>query len=289
MMEEKKTILAVLAHPDDESFGMGGTLAHYASMGVDVYLVCATRGEVGEVDPEMMKGFASKGELREAELRCAAEELGIREVFFLDYRDSGMAGTEDNRHPDALAAQPLEQVTGKVVHYIRKLKPDVVVTFDPVGGYHHPDHIAIHRATEQAFKAAGDSQKYADVLQPYQPVRLYYHIFPRRFMRIAVKVMRFIGKDPTRFGRNQDINLEVLAGDQDYPRHVKVRFSRQAAQKQKAAECHASQLDFGQQSPSLLKWIRLISQNVDYFMQAYPVAPDNYRAKGLFPREDMNC
>lgn len=282
MTQEKKTILAVLAHPDDESFGMGGTLAFYASSGADVYLVCATRGEVGIVAPEMMQGYASKGELREAELRCAAEELGIHDVFFLDYRDSGMAGTDDNNHPNALAAQPLEQVTEKVVHYIRKLKPNVVVTFDPVGGYHHPDHIAIHNATVKAFEAAGDASKYKGDLPAFTPEKLFYHIFPRHFMRWAVKVMRFIGKDPTRFGRNQDINLEVLAGDQDYPHHVKIRFGRQAAQKQKAAECHASQLDFGKQSPPLLKWIRLLSQNVDYFMQAYPAVPDNYRTSSLF-------
>ena len=92
-MNDKKKILAVLAHPDDETFGMGGTLAYYAQQGVEVYLVCATRGEVGEVEPEMMQGFSSKGELREHELRCAAKTLGIREVYFLDYRDSGMAGS----------------------------------------------------------------------------------------------------------------------------------------------------------------------------------------------------
>ncbi len=101
-------------------------------------------------------------------------------------------------------------------------------------------------------------------------------------MRLAVKVMRFLGKAPTSFGRNNDINLEMLAGDADYPQHIKVRFGKQAQQKLKASECHASQLDFGQQSPPLLNWIRLASSNVDYFMQAYPVVPDNYRANSLF-------
>ena len=71
-MGEKKVLLSVLAHPDDESFGMGGTLAHYANQGVDVYLICATRGEVGEVAPEYLKSYPSIAELREAELRCAA-------------------------------------------------------------------------------------------------------------------------------------------------------------------------------------------------------------------------
>jgi N-acetyl-1-D-myo-inositol-2-amino-2-deoxy-alpha-D-glucopyranoside deacetylase len=105
---KKSTLLAVLAHPDDESFGMGGTLALYAARGVEVHLVCATRGEVGEVSPELMKGFSSIAERREAELRCAAGVLGLAGVHFLDYRDSGMPGSEDNTHPQALAAQPLE-------------------------------------------------------------------------------------------------------------------------------------------------------------------------------------
>ena len=78
---QNKLILAVLAHPDDESFGMGGTLALYAARGADVYLVCATRGEVGEVAPEMLQGFNSIAELRESELRCAAGILGSERRF----------------------------------------------------------------------------------------------------------------------------------------------------------------------------------------------------------------
>ena len=77
-MAEKKTLLAVLAHPDDETFGMGGTLALYAHQGVDVYLVCATRGEVGEMEEKYMRGFETIAERREAELRCAAENLGLK-------------------------------------------------------------------------------------------------------------------------------------------------------------------------------------------------------------------
>ena len=105
----------VLAHPDDESFGMGGTLALYAQKGCDVYLICATRGEVGDVDPKHLEGFSSVAELREGELRCAAGHLGLKDVFFLDYRDSGMPGSPDNQHPDAQVAHPVEEVAGKVV------------------------------------------------------------------------------------------------------------------------------------------------------------------------------
>ena len=141
-MTDKKVILVVLAHPDDETFGMGGTLAYYAHSGVEVYLVCATRGEVGEVPEGMMDGFTSVAELRESELRCAAGTLGLAGVYFLGYRDSGMPGSPDNQNPQALAAADQDKVVGEVVHYIRLLKPQIVLTFDPIGGYRHPDHIA---------------------------------------------------------------------------------------------------------------------------------------------------
>ena len=106
MENGQKTILAVLAHPDDESFGMGGTLALYARQGATVHLVCATRGEAGSVDPRYLEGFASIAERRKAELRCAAEKLGLAGVHFLDYRDSGMPGSPDNTHPQSLSLRP---------------------------------------------------------------------------------------------------------------------------------------------------------------------------------------
>ena len=132
--EGKRTLLAVLAHPDDETFGMGGTLALYAQRGVAVHLVCATRGEVGEVAQHFLEDFQSIGDLREHELRCAARNLGLAGVHFLDYRDSGMAGSLENQHPQSLAAAPLDEVAARVTAYIRDLRPHVVLTFDPVGG-----------------------------------------------------------------------------------------------------------------------------------------------------------
>ena len=94
-------MLAVLAHPDDESFGMGGTLALYARRGVAVHLVCATRGEAGEVDEQLLSGKRSIAELRENELRCAAQKLGLAGVHFLGYRDSGMAGSGWRERPES--------------------------------------------------------------------------------------------------------------------------------------------------------------------------------------------
>src|SRR5512136_1207883 len=213
-----QTLLAVLAHPDDESFGMGGTLAFYAARGAGVYLVCATRGEVGDVTPELLKGFNSVAELREFELRCAAGILGLKGVHFLDYRDSGMPGSLDNKHPRALAAQPLDEVAANVVCYIRELKPQVVLTFDPIGGYRHPDHVAIHQATVRAFEQAANPNFAPQNLPVYQPERLYFHTFPKGFLKFQIRLARLMGRDPHKLGINGDIDMAAIAEVQ-FPIH----------------------------------------------------------------------
>jgi len=278
----QKTLLAVLAHPDDESFGMGGTLALYAERGVDVQLVCATRGEVGEVGPEYLQGYTSIADLRESELRCAAGHLGLKEVHFLDYRDSGMVGSPDNDHPQALVAAPVNEVAAKVVDYMRELKPQVVLTFDPIGGYRHPDHIHIHEATKLAFDLAGDAA-FERVLPPYKPQKLYYHTIPKRFIRFAVNLLRLIGKDPSRWGRNEDIDLTQLMVN--FPTHAQINYRIVAKRKEAASFCHASQI-----GPSItggpFRWLfRLFGfGNKDLFMKASPAPPsDNAKIeKDLF-------
>jgi N-acetyl-1-D-myo-inositol-2-amino-2-deoxy-alpha-D-glucopyranoside deacetylase/mycothiol S-conjugate amidase len=281
-MTEKK-MLVVLAHPDDESFGMGGTLAYYASQGVEIHLVCATKGEAGDVADEYMQGYDSVAAVREAELRCAVEMLGLSALHFLNYRDSGMAGTKANKHADALAGKPLDEVAEKVVRHIRELQPQVVVTFDPVGGYHHPDHIAIHRATVRAFHAAGDASEFQGTGSPFQPEKLYYSVFSRRSLRIAIRLLRLFGRNPRKFGRNQDIDLVELAGDEDYPEHAIIDYKGFVAQKEAADACHASQLD---PNPSFLsrmfRRVRGFGSGKDTFMRAYPPAPDGFRTTDLF-------
>jgi len=281
-MKESKKILSVLAHPDDETFGMGGTLAFYASQGVEVHLICATKGEAGDVKPELLKDYASIADRRESELRCAADTLGLKKVTFLGYRDSGMNGTEDNQNPNAFINAPFEEVVGKIVSYIRDFKPDVVLTFDPVGGYHHPDHIYIQKATVAAFEAASDAEQYPQPGPAFQPKKLFYHIFPRGFVRFAVKAYKLLGKDPTRFGRNHDINLEELASDADYPTHVKIDYRKVDHLKEKASNCHESQLNFDNQSPLVLKIARYLVSGTDSYMQAYPPVPEDYRQTDLF-------
>jgi LmbE family N-acetylglucosaminyl deacetylase len=269
------TLLAVLAHPDDESFGMGGTLALYARRGCNVYLVCATRGEVGTVDPEHMRSYKSIAELREAELRCAAEHLGLKDVFFLDYRDSGMPGSEDNQHPNAQAAHPVAEVAGRVVKYIRNLKPDAVLTFDPIGGYRHPDHIHIHQATVLAFEKADDVSFHPESGSPFKPRFLYFHVFPHRLLRVITRIMPLVGIDPRKFGRNKDVDLKALV-DFDFPVHVRIDTRSASDAKDAAALCHASQ-GGAQMRRGLMGIVsRALGEHEDY-MRACPPVKNGHR------------
>lgn len=283
-------MLAVLAHPDDESFGMGGTLAFYADCGAAVYLVCATRGEVGEVDAEYLAGYDSIAERREAELQCAARALGLTGVYLLGYRDSGMPNTPANHHPNALAAAPLEEVIARVVHYIRRVRPQVVLTFDPIGGYHHPDHIAVQRATVAAFEAANNPAAYPDTegLPPYRPQKLYFHTFPRLFLRVMVRLMPLFGKDPRRFGRNHDIDLTSIAVE-DFPTHARIDYLSVERRQMAAAACHASQ---GGGSGTIRVLMGLVfrllgAHGRDTFMRAYPPPTQGLQEHNLFEGVDF--
>lgn len=275
-----KTILAVLAHPDDESFGMGGTLALYASRGADVYLVCATRGEAGEADAEHLKGFTSVGEMRESELRCAAGILGLKGVFFLGYRDSGMAGSEANQHPEAQIRHPVQEVAGRVVKYIRELKPDVVLTFDPIGGYRHPDHIHIQQAATLAFERANDPAFFPEAGAPFAPQALYFHTMPHGFLKVAVFLLRLFGKDPRKFGKNGDIDLTSIA-EANFPVHARINIRRVWEKKEQASACHSSQ-GGGGTGRGLRGVLARLFGGSETFMRAYPPLHGKRVFKDLF-------
>jgi LmbE family N-acetylglucosaminyl deacetylase len=155
--------MAVLAHPDDESLGFGGTLAKYASEGIDVYLLTATRGDNGRYrghppGDAQHPGSSALAAIREAELRAAASVLGVREVALLDYRDQHLDG--------ANTAEAVSCIAG----HLRRVRPDVVVTFGPDGAYGHPDHIAISQLTTAAVVASADSA--------FHVSKLYYLAWP---------------------------------------------------------------------------------------------------------------
>jgi LmbE family N-acetylglucosaminyl deacetylase len=172
-MNDPLRLLCVFAHPDDESLGTGGILAKYAAEGVATYLITATRGERGwPGPPEANPGETALGRLREAELRAAAAVLGVQDLTLLDYIDG-----------DLDQADPAEAV-GQIVAQIRRLRPQVVVTFDTYGAYGHPDHIAICQFTTAACVAAADAAYAPAAGAAHQVAKLYYFVSTAEFLGI---------------------------------------------------------------------------------------------------------
>ena len=209
-----KRLLGAFAHPDDEGI-VSGALLQYSTSGVETGLVCATRGEVGEIADPALATPENLGQVREGEMRAAAEVLGVHNLWFLDYRDSGMAGTPENADARAFAQASAAEVVGKLVKIIREFRPQVIVTFDESGAYGHPDHIAIYRYTTSAFHAAADAVQYADLGPAHSVSKLYYSSFPRSALRAIGEWMStqnyegsFSGLDPEKLGMpDEQINV----------------------------------------------------------------------------------
>ena len=273
-----RRLLAVTAHPDDETFGPGGTLALYARRGVETYLVCATRGEVGEA-PQGLQGYASIAEMREAELRCASRILGLKQVHLLGYRDSGMPGSPDNAHPGCAANAPLEEIALKVAQHIREIRPQVIITFDPSGGYHHPDHVAVHRATVAAVRMADDARVQMNGLAPHAVQKMYYHTFPHGWLRAVVRLLGWLGTDPRHFGKNRDIDLVAIVQD-DWPVHATIPIRPVRHVKEEASRCHASQ-GGGMPRGVMTLMARLLGAN-EQFMRGIPAEPPPQMEYDLF-------
>lgn len=168
-----KRLLAVFAHPDDEG-AVGGTLARYAQEGARVALICATRGEAGEISDPSLATPENLGDVREQELRCACAAIGIADLHLLGYCDSGMEGTTENDLSTAFIQADPDEVRGKLVRIIRQFRPHAVITFEPFGWYGHPDHIATGRYATEAYALAGDAVAYPEAGAPWQPARLFH-------------------------------------------------------------------------------------------------------------------
>jgi LmbE family N-acetylglucosaminyl deacetylase len=290
-MSQNKTLVFAGAHPDDETFGIGSTLAKYVAAGVKVYYICSTRGEAGTVAPEYLQGHADIEELRCAELDKAAGVLGLSGVYFLGFWDSGMAGSEDNWNPAALINAPIDRVAERLVKIIREIKPDVVVTHDANGGYGHPDHIATHNAVVKAFAASGDAGQFPQAGPAFQPAKLYFGVRSHRLMKLIVKLMPLFGQNPRKFGRNKDVDFTNIV-DHDYPINAAVRLTKKAMEtRNKAALCHASQ-GGGRQPTRNWDLIGLVNTFFTYknrffgyydtFMRAYPPPSNHHRESDLF-------
>lgn len=226
-MAEPLKLLCVFAHPDDESLGVGSTLARYAAEGVYTALLCATRGERGWFGlPDSNPGMQALGRIREAELRCAAAALGLREVRFMDYIDGEVEQVN------------LAEAAAAVAAHVRRIRPQVVITFGLEGTYGHPDHIAVAQITGAAVLYAADPAFVDPLSQPAHRVSKFYYavdseplvaLINRRYggisMEIDGQVRRHVGWPEWAFTAVLDNRAYIPAALQ-------------------AIRCHRSQVDF---------------------------------------------
>ena len=192
----KLRVLGIFAHPDDETFCAGGTLAKYAACGAETMVVSFTQGDAGQIRDAQVATRRTLGKVREQELHQACKLIGVQNVRCLDYMD-GTLNDVDSR--------PL---IGHVVQTIRTFQPDVVLTFGQDGAYGHPDHVAISLATTEAFRLAGDGQEFpeqiASGLLPHTPLELYQCHFPRNPLLLMDHLVQWLNKLDTRFRGTPD-------------------------------------------------------------------------------------
>jgi N-acetyl-1-D-myo-inositol-2-amino-2-deoxy-alpha-D-glucopyranoside deacetylase len=274
-------LLAIFAHPDDETFGIGGTMAHYAGRGVPVTMICATRGEVGEIAPGTDATPENLGVFREQELRDACAILGVQDVRFLGFRDSGMAGTADNEDQRAFARAHPDAVTHLLVKLIRETRPRVIVTWDPSGGYGHPDHIAAHKHATRAYSAAADPAQFPTAGPPHKADALYWLALPMSIFAELDKELRARGL-PT---------FDVPGGAEELQQleHVEPNVVLDVRdhydQKVQALASHRTQMNNDDIFVSMPDDLRRKFFANEYFYRVDPKLPDGTMLHGLFEGE----
>jgi N-acetyl-1-D-myo-inositol-2-amino-2-deoxy-alpha-D-glucopyranoside deacetylase len=247
-------LVAVHAHPDDETLTMGGTLARYSASGVRTTVVTCTSGDLGEVLDPALRG-RDVAALRSTELLAATRTLGVGRVIQLGYGDSGMAGTPDNDRPTAFCRADVAQVADRLVRILAEERPSVMVAYDETGGYGHPDHVRAHEVAVAAYQLASAA---------IRPARLYFVRFPRTWSRSFVAALRASGIDaPASAATGADAGpsvQEIGVPDDRVTTTVDVRAF--VGLKRAALACHASQMPpthFLRRMPDALA-VRLWSQ-----------------------------
>jgi len=231
-------MLLVHAHPDDETINNGSTMAMYAALGADVTLVTCTRGEEGEVLVPALAHLAasatdSLGTHRVGELAEALQALGIADHRFLgdsakQYRDSGMMGTEPNKRPDTFWNANFDEATSYLVKVIEEVKPHVLITYDEIGGYGHPDHIQAHRVAMAASeKSSWDIPK------------IYWNVMPKSVIQEGIDAMKKIGSD---FMGAESADDLPFAKDDSFV-HARIDGNNYVNQKMDAMRAHATQIE----------------------------------------------
>ena len=274
----KRILLAVLAHPDDESFGLGGTLARYAAEGVDVHVAIATDGVAGSVAKGYEDTLNKLVEVRAAELAAAVDRLG-GQLHMLGYRDSGYIGDPANKHPDAFINMDEAEEVNRVRALMAEIGPQVVLTHDETGGYYHPDHIHCCKITTAAFYSFLDESAVSE--NGYRPQRLYYSAIPNRMIRIFTTLMRIRGQDPRHMGRNKDIDFTKI-GIPNSGLNARISYRPYWDVKKEASAQHSSQGGGTSNSRALPEWLQRRFMAYEYYIRAYPPARPGFRETDLF-------
>ena len=230
-------ILLVHAHPDDETINNGATMALYADRGAHVTLVTCTRGEEGEVLVPGLSHLASSekdllGHHRETELANAMKVLGITDFRFLgapttQFRDSGMMGTDSNERPDVFWQADLDTAATILVDVIEEVKPHILITYDEIGGYGHPDHIQAHRIAMRASE-----------LSQWQIQKIYWNTIPKSVIAQGMEKMKEIGSD---FFGAENIDDVPFAKDDEFVTTL-INGSEYVDAKMAAMKAHETQI-----------------------------------------------
>lgn len=229
------------AHPDDEVIQTGGVLSKAADAGEHVVVVTATDGAEGEVhnydDPDSIKPILA--DVRAKEMAACMEILGVENQVFLGYRDSGMMGEESNRHPDAFWQADFMEATGRLVRQIRIHQPEVLVIYDPYGGYGHPDHINVHRIGLAAYTGCIDLGRFPleDGEEMWEPKKLYWTTWPRSRV-IRTTQARFEAGEATQ----EDLDAAQHRGTPDEYITCWVDVADKVGVKEQALRAHRSQI-----------------------------------------------
>jgi LmbE family N-acetylglucosaminyl deacetylase len=249
-------MMGIWAHPDDEAFGQAGTMARATANGHPVAIVCATRGEEGEIsDPELATP-ENLGMVREQELRRACAAVGVTDVSFLDYRDGHVQEAD------------VEEATGRIVYHIRRFRPDVVVTFAANGGYGHFDHMAVHRLALAAVAAAADQARYPEQLvdssgaapAPHRVRKVYFGAMPRSRLVHMRRMAQEAGGDFIPGGNAATIPIEEMGTPDERITTFITLNDDEFARKMSALAAHATQMS--KDSP----WSTATSEQIREFM-----------------------
>ncbi|MYW68977.1 N-acetyl-1-D-myo-inositol-2-amino-2-deoxy-alpha-D-glucopyranoside deacetylase [Streptomyces sp. SID8379] len=248
-----RRLLLVHAHPDDESINNGATMAKYAADGAHVTLVTCTLGEEGEVIPDELAHLAPDrenllGPHRIGELAAAMKELGVTDHRFLGgpgrFRDSGMMGVEQNERAGAFWSTDLDEAAAQLVAVVREVRPQVLVTYDPDGGYGHPDHIQAHRVAMRAAELAAEPAFRRDLGDPHTISKIYWNRVPRTVVEEKFRSVRerFRRLDPAPFAAVAAVgDVPGVVDDERITAEIDGRpyLERKAA----AMRAHATQVD----------------------------------------------